>query len=56
MFEKSLLSQNKFQGCVCEPLELSQGLHFFPNFDDGLKQRSIFFLFGITEFSCLPRR
>lgn len=56
IFEKSLLSQNKFQGRICKPLELSKGLHFFPNFYDGLQQRSIFFLFSITQFSCLPRR
>lgn len=56
LLEKSLLSQNKFQGCIRKPLKFSKGFHLLPNFYDGFKQCSIFLLFSVTQFSCLPRR
>lgn len=51
-----LLSQVEFHWCVVELLKFAQRLYLFPNFYEGLQNRSVFFLLCISEFSCLPRK
>lgn len=52
---QNILPQIKLHGRVSKLLKVTEGFHLFPNFYNGLKQHSVFFLFSITESSGLPR-
>lgn len=52
---QNILPQIKFHGCVSKLLKVTEGFNLFPNFYNGLKQHSVFFLFSITKSSGLPR-